>query len=342
MKMSRQNYRDTWLETMLRFLWREWTALGVSGSEAAPVRHVVDPEALLLFTCSLGRHDQRLFDEVIDWLVVNGRFISIQRLRNMLHREPFVGGGVLTAVADWLSRQSKPVKWKLLAQAGKPRRDRESLFLATGGGPLPELGACDPIFLAHGWLRNPVRPRGYAQAFPSASRACRFLKMRALFGVTVRCDVLVYLTLKRTGHSGEIARELYYSQKAVHETMTDLAASGMLHSVKEGRDRVFRLTSAGEALFGNGDEPDGWVNWAVLLSAVERVWHLAERHRDADMDAFLTSADIALTMKPLFEVLSRTSWAPALPLLEGRTGREQMDLFMEAFKTLAEAHPHSG
>ena len=45
---------------------------------------IIDPEALLLFTCTLGRHEPRLFDEVLDWLQENGRFINILRLKRIL------------------------------------------------------------------------------------------------------------------------------------------------------------------------------------------------------------------------------------------------------------------
>ena len=80
MKKSLKIFRDEYLELLLDFLWQEWSALGVAGQKKDPCRHVIDPEALLLFTCSLGRYDQRLFDEVMDWLTTNGRFINVHAL----------------------------------------------------------------------------------------------------------------------------------------------------------------------------------------------------------------------------------------------------------------------
>ena len=43
------------------------------------------PGAMLLFTLEMGRYEPRLFDEVLDWLVINGRWIDLQRLRGILH-----------------------------------------------------------------------------------------------------------------------------------------------------------------------------------------------------------------------------------------------------------------
>ncbi len=72
-------------EQVLGFLWRQWSALGVAGPSQSVDRWMLDPEALLLATTSLGR-DPRLFDEVLDWLNTNGQFINLQRLQNLRYR----------------------------------------------------------------------------------------------------------------------------------------------------------------------------------------------------------------------------------------------------------------
>ena len=86
MKASLYNYRNTLLETLLDFLWRAWASVGITGHGNSSIKQIVDPEALLLFTASLGRYDQRLFDEVLEWLHINGRFINIQRLKNIMRK----------------------------------------------------------------------------------------------------------------------------------------------------------------------------------------------------------------------------------------------------------------
>lgn len=334
METSLRQFRDEYLDLLLRFLWREWTALGVAGQEQAPVHHVIDPEALLLFTCSLGRYDQRLFDEVLDWVTLNGRFLNVQRMRNVLRQENLGNGPVLRAVADWLSRHESPMKWKLSAKTALPENDRESLFFRPDGRPLPEPSSKDAIFLAHGLERNPVILRGYSQVFSADALPCHILKLRALFGVNARCDVLAYLTMNRTGHPREIAREMYYSQKAIHEVLTELAFSGFLQSVKLGRERTFRMSSAGLPLTG-GNEIAGWVNWPVLLSIAEAAWKKIEELRTADLDPLLESAEIMLTVKSLLQRLMQSPWAPALPAIEKQQGLSLLCTLRDAFQTLA-------
>lgn len=336
MVMSLKQFREAYLDLLLRFLWREWTSLGVAGQEQGPVRHVVDPEALLLFTCSLGRYDQRLFDEVLDWLRVNGRFLNVQRMRNIVRHEAFQVGHVLAAVADWLSQHDSPMKWRLLAGAKLPSQQQETLFFLYDGRPMPDSRDHDPVFKAHGLVRNPVIPRNYSRAFPPDAPQCFLLKLRALFGVNTRCDVLAYLTMNRSGHPGEIARETYYSQKAIHEVMTDLASSGFVQSAKLGRKRIFRINATGEPLLTGGAAIGPWTNWPVLLSAADMVWQKVEALTTASLEPRLESSEITLTMRPMLQRLTQAFWAPPLPPFAYQQGIPLLEAFRDAFQAVGQ------
>ncbi len=335
MEKPLKRFRDDYLEMLLRFLWREWTALGVSGQEAAALHHVVDPEALLLFTCSLGRYDPRLFDEVLDWLTKNGRFLNVQRMRNIQRPEAFRGGDVLGAVADWLSQRENPMKWRLLAKTAGSEGEHQSLFYFPDGRPLPKPADTDAAFLKHGFTRNPILLRGYAQPFSPDTIPCLLLKMRALFGVNARCDVLTYLALNGTGHPREVARELYYSQKAIHDVMTNMACSGIIHSSRGARERTFRLSAEAPPFLAGGETTPGWVNWPVLLSTAETIWHKTEELHAAALDPLVASSEIMLTSKPLLERLTRARWACPIPIAPPQQGIVQLGAFQTVFETAA-------
>src|SRR4030066_2376816 len=82
--MSQKNFRQLFLDNILSFLWRQWSALGVLGEARAEDPWIIDPEPLLLFSLEMGRYEPRLFDEVLDWLVINGTWVDLQRLRGIL------------------------------------------------------------------------------------------------------------------------------------------------------------------------------------------------------------------------------------------------------------------
>ena len=73
MKSSLKSFRTELSQAVLNFLWSAWSQVGVMGGAAPSQPRIVDPEPLLLLTWECARQDARAFDEVLDWLVQNGR-----------------------------------------------------------------------------------------------------------------------------------------------------------------------------------------------------------------------------------------------------------------------------
>ena len=376
-----KEYRARYLDMLLDFLWREWTALGVAGHDRTTLKHVADPEALLLLTCSIGRYDPRLFDEVMDWLLKNGRYINVQRLRTILRKEGFRGGPVMVAVADWLCMRGNPAKWKLLVNTGAKEvhdsdrtlpaeqypdadiriaqgHDREyrareephvateyrsdgdieeaPLFYLPDGRPLPVLRERDETFLRYGLLRTPLRPRGLSTSFPTNTEAARLLRLRALFGVSVRCDVLNYLGLNGTGHPQETARELYYAQKSVHDVLADLERAGTAVSAKAARERTYRQTPAGLRLLGIGPAATNWINWPVFLAAAESAWYLVDDLAVLPMSTPDTAVAVRRTMAPITARFTSARWAPPLSVADSGDPAGLLEAFRKCFDTVAQ------
>ena len=76
MDISLTEFKATVLNGLLEFLWRQWSSLGVAGQDVPEERRVIDPEPLLLLSLTVCRYDARLFDEILDWLTVNGEFMN--------------------------------------------------------------------------------------------------------------------------------------------------------------------------------------------------------------------------------------------------------------------------
>ncbi|NLE00596.1 MAG: hypothetical protein GX640_12055, partial [Fibrobacter sp.] len=76
--MSLKELHSKLIDIQLTHLWNQWTQLGVSGY-GKKSSHIIDPEALLLYSLEITRYDARLYDEILDWCFVNGEFLSIPR-----------------------------------------------------------------------------------------------------------------------------------------------------------------------------------------------------------------------------------------------------------------------
>ena len=335
MKLPLKVYREQLLKVFLDFLWDAWTALGVPGHGAEHVVYTVDPEALLAFTCSMGRFDPRLFDEVIEWLLVNGRFLNVQRMKSILRKESFSGSTVLAAMAAWLAEQDSSAKWSYLARQSSPPPSPEPLFHLADGRPVPTRPPYDAHFLAWGWKRVPIQNRGHGRLFPSTAPAALVLKMRALFGVNSRSDALAYLLLNGRGHPRAMARELYYSQKAIHDIMADLDCSGIVTSSRTARERVFRLSAEGRSFLMHGSSPMPWINWPVLLGTAEHVWNLTNTLDAQDGPPLFQASEIQLRMPPLLQRLYRQPWTSSPPtVLESDDSVAALKTFLSLFSAI--------
>jgi hypothetical protein len=305
MEMSLREYRKRILDSLLALLWRQWTALGAPGYGAPIACWALDPEALFAFTCALGRYDARLFDMMAAWLHANERLMNIQRLRTLFQEGLFTGLPVAAAVARTLGKGSAGAKWHLLSQQCINAEKPCPLFLSADGTPLPVLSKFDPDFQASGFLRSPAEIRAMATPPPATGAATLVLRLRGLFGVSARCEILLYLLTHPTGYPREIARKTHYFHKTIHDALTDMAGSSYVSSLRLGREREYRVESRmlKDALLGGADSPV-WIDWPVLFGAIEQFWGgiclLVDRNEE---DPLLQSSELRKRAKKLVRAL---------------------------------------
>ena len=297
--------RDRYLECLLDFLWRQWTLLGVSGVSESQDHRIIDPEALLLFSLSMGRYEPRLFDEVIDWLIQNGHFINVQRLQRLQKKHPFACGPQLAAVAELLSQSAKyKLKWSGLAKTHR-QAQTEALFFDQQGRPLPvpeEHNAC-PTFLAHGLNRGPVKLRGHSQPFDNQRTACLLLRMRALVGIHARAELLCVLASVKEIHPSQAARLTGYYQKTIQTTLSEMAQSGVILSRTTRKIKAYQLKSGlMDALLRPDDTPVQWIHWPSLLHTAEFLWYGLCRLSQASLDTLLLSSELIKLMRKAAEL----------------------------------------
>lgn len=270
-----QNSLSHLTERMVDLLWRQWSSIGVAGHVRTGDDWIIDPEALLLATTRFGRHDSRLMDESIDWLVKFGRRISLQRLQGLHRNWPGVADSrVLAAIAEVVGQQVAHRKWRVIAD---PVSDSapESLFLSRSGSPAAHFGETEPIFAKHGLLRGTLEHRGMSQSPDPRVRENLLFTLRALLGVNARAEIMAWLLTHDSGHPAAIARSTGYFSKSVQQTLNEMEESGQVISARHGREKHFRVR-AKDWLFLLPPAADGqsafprWVDWMPLFAAITR------------------------------------------------------------------------
>ena len=82
-------------------------------------------------------------------------------------------------------------------------------------------------------------------ALSGASEAF-ILRLRALFGVNARPEVLTWLLTHRAGYAAEIARDVGWFSKSVQAILNELELSGLLVSEAVGKRKHFSLNPGNE------------------------------------------------------------------------------------------------
>ena len=294
MKNSYQNSRDKLLQQSLDFLWRQWTSLGVPGNLSYAGDAVIDPEALLLITTELGRHDARLLDLAIDWLHQEGKRINLQRLKG-LQSAVFPGNTrVLAGIAEILSEQSVLRKWETLRSSSHVGdADEERMIPASGGvSAVHAVRNPDPRFMRHGVHYPQWKPR-HACLPPSPGRPENLLlTLRSLFGVNARAEIMAWLLTHDSGHPAVIARETGYFSKSIQAALNEMEASGVIVAERAGREKHFRLRKHDWAdLFGFGASapPPRWIAWPWVYDLIHRTLRLLEKSGTEDVSPLLHS-----------------------------------------------------
>lgn len=266
MKELQIKYKEL-LGKILHFLWTEWSSIGVAGSSnERETSAIVDPEPFLLFSFSICRYDQRLFDEIMDWLNVNGKFINVQRLITLQERYQFNSGPQISAAAEYLSRQKEySLKWKKLSSI-YIAEETQKLFLTLSGKVIP-VREPDPVFLEKGLLRNILTTRGYSQEFPQTGESSLLLRMRALFGNNARSELICLLGNFQEIYPAEAARLTSYQRRSVQTILLELTKSGILDYHSGGKEKYYRLRPG--LLDGLLPSSYKWVHWSPLFKGIE-------------------------------------------------------------------------
>ncbi len=274
MEISLNTFKERLQKRLLDFLWRQWSALGVAGSIDGDDFWIVDPEALLLVTTTFGRHDPRLLDEVLDWLNTNSQLVNLQRLQNM--SQYFGKRSLLNGIAEHLSRRAVNHKWRTFLRAAKPSSKTELLFPGV-----PVFGEADELFARHGWKRGVVRLRQLSQS-PDPNRATNLLfKLRSLFGVQARAEIMAYLLACESGQPTKMAEQLAYFPRTIQSTLNDLERSGHVLSNRPGREKRFWLRREEWRFLITWRIPQSefpcWIDWPSRFAALEAFWEFLNK-----------------------------------------------------------------
>jgi hypothetical protein len=266
---------------------------------------VVDPEALLLLTLAVGRFDPRLSDAVFVWLERNGDYLNVQRLKNLARRADPLTQAALSAVAERLAQRTEVApKWRGLAAAYR-LEEPTPYFRLSRGDARPLNSARDEIFFRHGLLRPQVRRQLVATRFPNLGMPAMLLRLRALLGLSIRCEVLCLLGARTEVHPAEAARLVGQSARGTQNLLAEMVRSGCVQILARGRQYTYGLRPGPlDALLRPDGVPTPWVDAVPLYQDLATGWRGLE-----GPDAWATDDSASAQAQRLRGLLSGAGFA---------------------------------
>jgi hypothetical protein len=319
----------------IAFAWGQWAQIGVFADTDRRDNWVVDPEALLLFTLEIARHDPRLFDEVLDWLRENERAISVQRLKNLSRDD--ADRELVAAALGWVSRYRKNPRFTRSA-SNAATDPLEPLFpLLSRRVPNP-----DPAFLESG-LAKPDSVPSRKSTRPRLDAPINFaFRMRELFGVSSRAEIVRYLlTAPAPDVSAQLVAEATaYAKRNVFQSLSALTAAGVVQTFTVANERRYSMsTTLWQEVLTLAELPRHR-DWPQLLWAIRRIARVLEQSVLDEASEYM----LASAARDLMQEVEESLRFAGVPVVGGhRPGAEYWSAFAEtvqlSLNVLREGHP---
>lgn len=304
--------------------------LGVLGEAKAEDQWVIDPEALLVFTLKIARYEPRLFDEVMDWLVTNGKWIDMQRLRGILRHCSFETSRLIGAVSEFLASQGQERKWRNLAGTNfKNISDKQEKLFRLKGKPIRKLILdidVDKTFAKYGFIREVLLPsKKSREVIPNAKITLRFM-LRALFGIGSRAECILYLLTHDGGHPSEIADSIGLSVRGTQDALIELSKSSLVLTRIKGKRKIEYWLSQERwwEFFSRGNFEEMkrpvWIDWIALYRALSDVWETLEKLQKTKSE-YMKSSKLRDAMGVVGNKLARSGID--IPTIPGRDVRPE-------------------
>lgn len=217
-------------------MWSLWTELGIPGILRNHAGFAIDPEPLIVVTPRLAGDDLRLVEEALRWCQVHGHRVSIGRLKALFTARSADTRAHFSDFAVSLAEQGGP-RW--------PRSGDLTTRFGKISGKVPPLLPVDRAALV------------------------RF-RLRGLSGLGARADVLAEL-LARTGRwtgPGDLP-DIGYTRRAISDVLADLAETGLVNALSEGRAIRYRLAEPSALAQLVGPLPGHFPWWSAIFLLVE-------------------------------------------------------------------------
>jgi hypothetical protein len=221
-------------QELARLAWSLWTTLGVAGDSRQHQNSLIALEELVILTALISDSDPRLRDEALDWCSRHHHFVSVSRLRTLvkgLGKEVYGPVSVFSATLNSISQS----KWPTFVKA-------------------------TPLKIICSKKSQPPR---------CEMPALLGLRLRALFGVGARADLITSLLTRQSGaFTAADMVEVGYSKRTLAEALDSFVEAGLLTCFATRNQKKYELVRRNSLRSLAGLIPKIAPDWSSILTVL--------------------------------------------------------------------------
>ncbi|OGN65032.1 MAG: hypothetical protein A3E80_03590 [Chlamydiae bacterium RIFCSPHIGHO2_12_FULL_49_9] len=259
---------------LIDLAWSLWTELGVAGIQNKHRQFLIQPEELILLTSVIGETDPRLRDEALDWCSRYHSLISVSRL-------------------------------KTLAKAfGELTIKSFSIFAATLNSIS---GANWPVLVPSSPLK--CKPSGKSKSPRFENPALLLFRLRALFGVGARADLIGFFLAKKADcYTVADTIDTGYTKRNLADVLDGFAQAKICDVSMVRNHKSYRFTKRDDFLRILGPLPGFMPSWRDLFETILKLRDCIHRTEAKTIDVRVV--EIRNTLIRAKNLLSRLNWTP--------------------------------
>jgi len=260
MEISLREFKEKFYNVLVDIHWKHWTALGVTSHVKPEKTRIIDLEPLIISTLTIGLQDKRLLSSSIEWLIKNGEWINLSRLKRIIKaflvqlpglRGPTFYPEILELFVD---TYNKNARYKI--KFGKINSYKEE----------------ENVIQEYKHFFNNFKMRYVATGPKLQIPSLIQLLLRNVFGVDARTEILIYLLANESGNSNSIAKEIYYNQKNVYTVLERWYHAQMVTKLSGNKTASYSLSRRNELIHAIGlKEIPNYLNWTRTFLFFDRL-----------------------------------------------------------------------
>lgn len=260
MELSLKEFKERFYNDLIEIHWKHWTTLGVA-SHVKPEKYwIIDLEPLIISTLAIGLSDKRLLSSSLEWLIKNGEWMNLSRLKRIMNfftepfpgmKEPLISPEIFGLLVDTYNKNARnKITYKKVEPYG------------TEDNKIKEYKSIFNNFRVRNVVTEP-KPRN-----PSLLQ----ILLRGFFGIDAHVETLIYLLVNDGSNSNFIAKEIFYNQRNVYSILERWKEVQIVTKISGTKAASYYLIRKKELLSAVGLKGmPSYLNWTRTFVVLDRI-----------------------------------------------------------------------